>query len=194
MKPFKLEMPKDFNLIATTERTLESRACSELWMLLRAVGDEHPLVDRIGIWGIIAAYTKLDPIESILRIETEIKEKPTKYNSLFRIMPIQKIVPTSIENIVEATKEFPQIIKPEETFRITFEKRRTDLSSKTVIDAVAEEFPQKVDLKNPNWVILIEVLGRNTGVSLINPNKILNIQKEHAKAFIESRKKLKENT
>ena len=186
-------MLKDFNLLATTERILESRACSELWMLLRAIGEEKPIVDRIGIWGIIAACTIFDPVEALLKMTNVIKDNPTKYNSLFRIIPIQKIVPTSLENIMEASKEFTNIIKPEESFRITLEMRRTHLSSKTVIDSVAEEFPQKVDLKNPNWVILIEVLGRNTGVSLIHPQEVLNIQKEHAKAFIESRKKSREN-
>ncbi|MBN1683370.1 THUMP domain-containing protein [Candidatus Bathyarchaeota archaeon] len=169
--------------MVTTERILESKACSELWILLKAIGEENPIVDRIGIWGLIAAKTSIDPVDSVIKMVKEIRENPTKYNSLFRVLPIQKIVQTSIENIVEASKEYSTKINPEESFRITFEKRRSKLSSRTVIDAVAEEFQQKVDLTNPDWVVLIEILGRITGISLIHSSEILNIQKERAKAL-----------
>lgn len=182
----KLVMLKDFNLLATTERIFESKACSELWILLRAIGEESPVVDRIGIWGLIAAKTSFDPIDAVIKMTKEIRENPTKYNSLFRVLPIQKLVQTSLENIVESSKEYSKIIKSEESFRITFEKRRSKLSSRTVIEAVAEEFQQKVDLKNPDWVLLIEILGRKTGISMIRSSEMLNIQKERAKAlFIE---------
>ena len=55
-------MARQFNILATTERINEGRAGSELWMLLRAVGDEAPVVERMGIWGIIIAKTPLSPL------------------------------------------------------------------------------------------------------------------------------------
>ena len=33
-------------------------------------------------------------------------------------------------------------------------------------------------MKNPDWVILIEVMGKMTGVSVMHPEGMLNVQKE----------------
>jgi len=55
-------VPREFNILATTERINEGRAGSELWILLRAAGDEAPIVERMGIWGIIIAKTPLLPL------------------------------------------------------------------------------------------------------------------------------------
>jgi tRNA acetyltransferase TAN1 len=52
------------------------------------------------------------------------------------------------------------------------------LHSQDLIAAVASDIKQKVDLKNPDWVLLIEVLGGFTGLSLLRPNEILAVVKE----------------
>jgi len=67
-----------------------------------------------------------------------------------------------------------------ESFRITVEKRRTLLRSREIIDAVAADINRKVDLEHPDWVVLIEVVGRYTGVSVVRPDALLNVQKEKA--------------
>jgi hypothetical protein len=59
---------REFNILATTERINERRAGCELWMLLRAAGDESPVVDRMGIWGIIIAKTQLEPTMAVARM------------------------------------------------------------------------------------------------------------------------------
>ena len=72
-------------------------------------------------------------------------------------------------------------IGEEESFRITVEKRRTILRSMEVIDAVADGIDRKVVLEEPDWIVLIEVVGRVTGVSVIRPECLLNVQKEKAR-------------
>ena len=47
-----------------------------------------------------------------------------------------------------------------------------------IIEAVAEVLDRIVDLESPNWVVLVEVVGRNTGISIIRPEDMLNVQKE----------------
>ena len=61
-------MLKDFNLLLTTTRGNEDNACSEIWYLLKEIGDEKAEVDRTGVSGLIAAKTTLDPFEVIVKL------------------------------------------------------------------------------------------------------------------------------
>ncbi len=54
----------------------------------------------------------------------EFIKKPDSIQALFRVIPIQRLVPTTLEEIVKATTELSATIGPEETYRITVEKRR----------------------------------------------------------------------
>jgi tRNA acetyltransferase TAN1 len=181
-------VPRDFNILATTERISESRACSELWMLLRAAGDESPIVDKVGIWGVVVAKTLLDPTEAIAKMRLEYLKKPEVIQALYRVIPIQRLVNSTMEEIVKTAQELSAIIGAEDSYRITVEKRRTNLSSNELVTAIADPIERRVDLDNPNWVILVEITGRVTGVSVIRPRVILNVQKERARLAMEAKK------
>ncbi len=173
-------MIPDPNLLATSEIWSESEACSELWMLLRAVGDETPVVDRSPIRGLIAARTNLEAIEAIGRLRSELTENPEGFRVLLRVMPIEEMVSTDIEVIVEAVQRLASKIGEEESFRVTLEKRRTHLRSREVIDAAAEGIDRRVDLEGYDWNVLIEIIGKTTGISVIPRHGLLNVQKEKA--------------
>jgi tRNA acetyltransferase TAN1 len=178
-----------YNILATTERISEDRAGSELWMLLRAAGDETPKVERMGIWGIIVAKTSLDPAEAVAKIREEFIKKPEGIQALFRVIPIQRLVPTTLEEIVKATTDLGAEIPPDASYRIVVEKRRTSLGSHEIIDAVADKFAQKVDLENADWVILVETAGKQTGISVVTPASMLNVKNERVRLTAEAKKR-----
>ena len=173
-------MIPDPNLLATSEIWSESEACSELWMLLRAVGDETPVVDRSPIRGLIEAKTGLDPLEAIGRLRSELEKRPEGFRVLLRVMPVEVMVPTDLEGFAEAVRGLAPRIGEDESFRITLEKRRTHLGSREVIDAVAEGIDRRVDLEGYDWNVLIEIMGKTTGISVIPRHGVLNVQKEKA--------------
>jgi tRNA acetyltransferase TAN1 len=168
----------DSNLLATSEIWSESEACSELWMLLRAVGDETPVVDRSPIRGLIAAKTNLEPVEAIVRLRSKLAENPEGFRVLLRVMPIEEMVPTDLGGIMEAVHRLASKIGEKESFRVTLEKRRTHLRSREVIDAVAERIDRRVDLEGYDWNVLIEIISKTTGISVIPRHGLLNVQKE----------------
>jgi tRNA acetyltransferase TAN1 len=171
----------DFNLLATSERGFESEACSELWMMLRAVGDERPVVDRSHVRGLILARTNLDPAEAIGRLRDELRRRPLDFRSVLRVLPVERVIKTEVEKIVEAAHELASKIGVDESFRITVEKRRTGLRSREVIEAVAKGIERRVNLKFPDWVVLVEIVSQLTGVSVVKPDSMLNVQKERAR-------------
>ena len=171
----------EYNLLATTEKITMGAACSQLWMNLRALGDEEPTVNKTRIRGIIWGQTTLDPVEAIRGLREHMKEEPDRYDKLFRILPVLTWVNTSIEDIVAEVENQKSRVGEGESFRVTLEKRRTELRSLEVIEPVAEVFDNPVDLENPNWVVLVEIMGDKTGVSIVPADAIFQVQIERAK-------------
>jgi len=171
-------MLRDFNLLATTSRGNEDEACSELWYLLGEIGDSAPTVDKTGVAGLVAAKTAFNPFEVIEKLRKILRERPYEFRYTLRIIPIEKVVRTDLGEIQRAATELSSKIGKNETFRVTVEKRFTETSTKDIIEAAAANIEREVNLNNPDKVILIEVVGGLTGVSVIKPDEILAVVKE----------------
>lgn len=171
-------MLRDFNLLATTSRGNEGEACSELWYLLGQVGDSAPTVDKTGVSGLIAAKTAFNPFEVIVKFREILRERPYEFRYILRVIPIEKVVRTDLGEIKRVAREFSNKIGENETFRVTVEKRFTETSTRDIIEAAATEIERKVDLNNPNKILLIEVIGGLTGISVIKPEDVLSTMKE----------------
>ena len=170
---------KDFNLLASTSRGNERQMCSELKYLLKEkLGDPAPVVDKTGIRGLIAARTSLDPREVIEKFRSILQEHPYEFRYALRIIPIERTVPTDLDEVKRVASELAADIGEKETFRVTVEKRFTSIHSQDFIEAVATGIDRKVDLKNPDKVLLIEVVGGVSGISLIKPSEVLAVTKE----------------
>jgi len=171
-------MLRDFNLLATTSRGNEGNACSELWYLLGEIGDSAPTVDKTGVAGLIAAKTAFDPFDVIEKLRKILRERPYEFRYTLRIIPIEKVVRTDLGEIQRATIELSSKIEKSETFRVTVEKRFTETPTRDIIEAAAANIERKVDLNKPDKILLIEVVGGLTGVSVIKPDEILAVIKE----------------
>jgi tRNA acetyltransferase TAN1 len=171
-------MLRDFNLLATTLRGTEDYACSELLYLLGEIGDSAPNVDKTGVSGLIAAKTAFDPFDVIEKLREILLERPYEFRYTLRIIPIEKVVRTNLGEIERAATELSLKIKENETFRITLEKSFTQSHTQDIIEAAAANIERKVNLSNPDKILLIEVVGGLTGLSLIKPGEILAVLKE----------------
>lgn len=172
-------MLRDFNLLASTSRGNERPMCNELLYLLKEeLGDNEVVVGKTGVRGLVAAKTTMNPVQVIEKFREILKERPYEFRFALRIIPIQQVLPTDLEQIKNAANELAKKIGEKESYRVTIEKRFTSLHSQEFIAAAASDIKRKVDLKNPDWVMLIEVLGGFTGLSLLKPNEILAVVRE----------------
>ncbi len=171
-------MLKDFNLLVTTARGSEEDACSEIWYLMGEIGDAALKVERTGITGLIAAKTVLDPLEVVEKFRQILKERPYEFRYSLRIIPIEKVVRTDLDEIQRATVELSSKIAQNESFRVTVEKRFSSTPTKVIIEAAATVIEHRVDLNHPDKIVLIEVVGGLTGISILKPNEILSAVKE----------------
>ncbi|HLE74982.1 MAG TPA: THUMP domain-containing protein [Candidatus Bathyarchaeia archaeon] len=153
--------------------------CSEmLYLLKEEIGDVAATVNKTGVRGLIAAKTTLDPYKVIEKFRAILQERPYEFRYALRIIPIEKVVRTDLEEIKRAATELAAKIGENEAFRVTVEKRFTSIHSRDFIEAAAADIQRKADMENPDKILLIEVIGGLTGMSLIKPSDILAVVKE----------------
>ncbi len=172
-------MISDFNLIVTAQRGNERAAANELYLILKDnLGDQQAQTSKTKIRGLIVAKTSLDPYVAIEKFRQILKEQPYEFRYALRILPIERVVPTNLEDIKTAASDLAKKIAPTESFRVTVEKRFTTLHSTDLIEATAGDLKQKADMEHPDKIILIEVLGALTGLSVIKPQDIIGVLQE----------------
>ena len=147
------------NLIVTCARHLEPEAADELMKNLALFGDETPEIQKTELSGVLTAKTELDPVEFIRKIQEKIDDEPWSIRYCLRIIPIQKVADSNLDEITTNVLSLMNNVKKNETFRITIEKRNSNISSTEIISKVAQKIPNKVSLEEPDWIILIEILG-----------------------------------
>ena len=168
----------DFNLLVSSARGNEREANSELWYLIAELGDRSAETSYTPVSGLTVAKTSLDPVEVIQNLRSILKEKPWEFRYVLKVKPVQRVVPCEIDAIGDAVSEKSGAIRDGETFRVSIEKRRSDVSSKDVIDAIAAKIARKVDLRDPGKIVLVEIIGRVAGIAVIPPDGILGIERE----------------
>ncbi len=169
---------KDFNLIVSTYRFREEEAQKEILDLLEQFGDPDSECEITEIKGILLAKTSIGPTDVVVKLKDLTSSDPWQIRYILRVLPIQAVVATDVRSIGQASAELASRIGSAEKFRVTVEKRHSPITSSEIISSVAEAIQSKVDLENPDWVVLVQVLGAQTGISVITPQQIFSSTKE----------------
>ncbi|MDH5665958.1 MAG: RNA methyltransferase, partial [Nitrosopumilus sp.] len=114
------------NLIITCPRHLEPETEEELREILEEFGDSDVKISITDMSGILTAETHLDPIEVVRKIKDMLLDEPWSIRYCKRIIPIQKVIESKIDQIENSTSELSNQILENETYRISIEKRSSD--------------------------------------------------------------------
>ncbi|MEM0480279.1 MAG: THUMP domain-containing protein [Candidatus Nitrosocaldus sp.] len=172
----------DFNMLLTTYRHGERDARDEMVMLMHELfkGDEAK-VSMIDVWytgvsGLLVCRSNIDPFKVIRMLRSMVMEEPWRVRYILRLIPIERVVNTSVEEISDACSELAAVkIGKDESFRVTVEKRMMHtLHSMDIIRAVASRIDRRVDLVNYDWLVLIEVVGKVTGVAVLKDDDLFS--------------------
>ena len=165
------------NLIITCARNLEPETKNEIKKILDELGDHEPEISNVGMRGILMVNTMIEPSKIVSWTKNKIVEEPWLIRYCLRIIPIQSITETKIDKIKQNVIKLKDTIQKNDSYRITIEKRNTSISSNEIIAEIAKIFPNKVSLKQPDWIILIEILGNETGISVLKDEELFSLDK-----------------
>ena len=165
------------NLLVTCARNLETETKNEIGKILDDIGDQESEVLNVGMRGILMVNTSIEPSKIIDWVKDKVVEEPWLIRYCLRMIPIQSVTETDMSKITKDVIKLKDVIQQNDSYRITIEKRNTDMSSTEIITEIAKIFPNKVSLNQPDWIILIEILGNKTGVSILKENEIFSLDK-----------------
>jgi len=164
----------DFNLIVTTHRFAEEKAEDEILELLENFGDSEAVSEITNVTGLIECRTALDPFKVVAMLIKNVQEEPWAIRYLLRVVPIEKVVNASLDEVADAASNLSAKMTEGDSFRITVEKRHTVLQSKSIISSIAARVKNDVDLDQPDWIILVEIVGGDVGVSVLKQSEIFS--------------------
>ena len=166
------------NLIITCQRNLEDPTMLEIQNMLERFGDPEAIIEKTIFSGIIQVQTSLDNIKVIDNFKEIIDDEPWLIKYCSRIIPIQIECESKLDEITNSAIGLSQIMKEDETYRITIEKRHSSLHTKEIIHSIADAISNKVSLENSDWEIIVQVLRNRTGISVIPTDTILSVDKQ----------------
>jgi tRNA acetyltransferase TAN1 len=165
----------NFNLLVTTYRHREYDAVDELNVLLQRFNIDVEMIEIQNVSGIILALANLNPFDLITKFKELLTEEPWQFRYILRVIPIERALYTDLKNIEREVENLTmKKIEVNDSFRISVEKRHTSTRSKEIISSIANKLQNKVSLENPDWIILIEIIGNKTGISILKERDIFN--------------------
>ena len=144
--------------------------------ILKRFGDDHPQIWRTAVEGIAWVSTCLDNREVTRRCGELFRSDPLAFQNAVKWVPVDYWCDTSLEEMKKLVEEKirPQIAE-HETWGMKVEKRRWQRHHTAEIVAyLAPSIDRKVNLDNPNKWLRIDVVGRQTAISLVKAGDVFS--------------------
>jgi tRNA acetyltransferase TAN1 len=164
------------NLILTSAKGLEARASAEFKEVALLAGVRKVTLERSAYEGVVEVEAE-NPRGLMGFLSDFVRSEPFKIRYIMRVIPVDRVVDTKLEEISRAVKELSPAIGQGESFRITIEARESPYADRELIDAVADIVDRKVNLDSPDKMVFLQIFGEYTCVSVLAPHDILSIQK-----------------
>lgn len=166
-----------FNLVATTQRGNERACMKELGMLSESLGFRDVRLKRTWYPGVVIGLAPGDPVALVRALRPIVKEDPWDLRFLQKLTPVEINVAATTDEIAGAVEKLAPRIPEKSSFRVSINKRGSDITSQELIKAAASKVERRVNLDRPAWVVQIEIIDDAAGVSVLEPDDILSITK-----------------
>lgn len=107
------------------------------------------------------------------------KKKSELFDKTFNYVPIEKWCRSAMKDMVNAVKKLEKDIKKTEKWKMDLTKRKYDKGHTTelILKLTDVVDKPKVDLKKPEKIIKVEIIGNKAGLSLLKADELLNVSK-----------------
>jgi len=156
---------------------MELKTINEITQLLNEFGDRNPSILKTKFSGIVIAETILESFKIMEKFREKIENEPWELRYSSRIIPLQRICQTDLISIKQNVIDLIPSIKSYETYKISLEKRDSEIMRSEIISNIADLLTNKVSLEEPDWEIILQILGNKTGIGVMPKNSILSITK-----------------
>lgn len=174
-------MPLSRGLLIGCKRNFEQAAASEIHFTLTEKLD-IPKSDvrliKTRISGLVAvSIKKVHDLIQIMDGLMKLEASESYFLHCLKIRPIMEITKIPENNFDSVRALLPQLIDnrdPASSYKLEIYKRHSQLNTVDIIGEIAPHIPFKVDLSNPDWILLVEIMTDQVGISTISPQYIFS--------------------
>jgi len=164
------------NLILTSQKGSEAKASAEFKEIALQHGLRKLHVEKSDFDGLLEVDIE-DPRGFVSFLRDYVRSEPFRVHFIQRVIPVDLVVDTTLEKIKDAAKLLGGRRVMTKTNKIEIDERDSHYTRRELIDAIDDVVDRKVSLDSPDKIVLLEVFGEYSGVSVIGPNDIVSIQK-----------------
>jgi tRNA(Ser,Leu) C12 N-acetylase TAN1 len=167
-----------YNLLVTFHPYEAGLAEREVRKRIEEAGENVEDIERSSINGVFCVSVSGDAKRLVRSLREEMQEAPEMLSHTFHWVPIDKWVQADDETMLGEVKRAAEGIDEDETWMMHVHKRHHPKHSEELMLFLTEPIQKgKVDLKHPEKVIAVEVLGSMAGISLLNGDELINANK-----------------
>ncbi len=163
------------NLLVTYDPNHAGLAKEEITSVLKQL-NTTPEFLKSEIEGLFQITIK-EPKETVKKLVEICKKDPTMFRITFHWVPVDNWCKSTIEDMQKTIKALVKGIDEEDKWKMDIAKRCYEKYHTTELIMKLTEVVDKpkVDLKNPDKIIRVDIIGNDAGISLLNKDEILNI-------------------
>ena len=166
----------DANLIVTFDPAHAGKAKEEVNALLTEVGEKPKLMES-GVDGLFFLNVK-DPKGIVKKLVGECKKNPDKFGSTFHWSPVDKWCTSKVEDMSKVLKGIDAKMDPDESWKMNLSKRQYKGETPDLIIKLTDNINKpKVDLRNPQKIVKVEIIGKKAAIALLDASEFLDTSK-----------------
>ena len=164
----------DANLLVTHDPNRAGSSKEEVEKALKAIKQKAKFLksDVEGVFKLRVSNPK-----KLVKSLGKLKNKKGMFEHSFHWVPIEKWINTNIKAMQKEIKKMQKGIKKTEKWKMDLHKRHFDqMHSTELIMKLTEVVDKpKVDLDNPQKIIEVQIIGKKTGLALLNKDEMLTV-------------------
>lgn len=148
----------------------------EILRILKHLGDEHARVERTDVGGIALVHTGLDNREVVRRCRELFRAAPT-FEYAIKWVPVDYWCDTDLDAMKKLFEErIRGQIGENETWGMKVEKHRWQKHhTADIVACLAPAIDRRVNLDNPDKLVRVDVVGRQTAISVLRPGDTFSV-------------------
>ena len=145
--------------------------------ILTRMGDERPVLKWTSVEGIAIAHTHLESRGVIHKCHELARSGEEKFAFAVKWVPVDDWCNTSLDAMKQLIEEKVCVqIQAQETWAMQVHKRRwQQFHTADIVAYLAPTIDRKVDLSNPDKIVWVDVIGRQTAISVLTPGDIFSV-------------------
>lgn len=162
------------NLLVTFDPNKHISAKAEVERLLRDVNDRAQ-VEESKIQGIFKVAVS-DPKATVRKLTEVCKNNPERFTRTFRWTPVDRWCHTDVGEMQAIVRDLASSIGENESWKMTIEKRQCSEHERELITKLTSVIDKaNVNLSDPDRIIKVDILGNETGISLLHRDELLSV-------------------